>query len=131
MSENVSPERTFRVPVALRVGGASMALAVALLVFTVVSVFTDGWMAPFVVTPGFLVIIVAVIIFGAFATVRRDQAASRTQVIALIVAVALVIFSRFIPTVALYVMGQYWLAMYAVAALLAGLVIRRSLIPKD
>lgn len=131
MSENVSPERTFRVPTALRVGGAFMALAVALLVFTVVSVFTDGWMAPFVVTPGFLIIIVAVIIFGAFATVRRDQAASRSQVIALVVAVALVIFSRFIPNTALYVMGQYWLAMYAVAALLAGLVIRRSLIPKD
>lgn len=129
--KNSGPERAFRVPLALRVGGAFMALAVALLVFTVVAFVTDGWMAPYVVTPRFLVILVAVIILGAFATVRRDQAASRTQVIALIAAVVLVMLTRFIPNEGIYVMEQYWLAMYAVAAFLAGLVIRRSLIPKS
>ncbi|AGF72492.1 hypothetical protein [Corynebacterium halotolerans] len=127
--QNPSPG-SYRIPVALRVGGAFMALAIVLLVFTVVSVFLDGWMVPFVVTPSFLVILLAAVIFGAFATVRKDQAASRSQVIALIVAVALVILSRFLPATALYVMAQYWLPMYAVLAFLCGLVIRRSLIPK-
>ena len=121
----------YRVPVALRVGGAFMALAIVLIVFTVVSVFLDGWMAPFVVTPSFLVILLAAVILGAFATVRKDQAASRSQVIALIVAVALVILSSFLSTTALYVMAQYWLPMYAVLAFLCALVIRRSLIPKN
>ena len=129
--KNSRPERTFRVPLALRVGGAFMALAVALLIFTVVAVFTDGWMAPYEVTPRFLVILVAAMILGAFATVRRDQAASRAQVIGLIVVVVLVGLTRLLPNEGIYVMAQYWLAMYAVAAFLAGLVIRRSMIPKD
>lgn len=128
--KNSRAERTFRVPMALRVGGAFMALAVALLVFAVVAVFSDGWMAPFAVTPRFLVILVAALILGAFATIRTDQAASRTQVIALIVAVAAVIFTRFIPNDPIYHMAQYWLAMYAVFAFLCALIIRRSLIPK-
>ena len=128
--KNSGPEPTFRVPLALRVGGAFMALAVALLVFTVVAVFSDGWMAPYVVTPRFLAILVAAMILGAFATIRRDQAASRTQVIAVIIALALVILTRFFPNEGIYVMAQYWLAMYAVAAFLSGLVIRRALIPK-
>ncbi|QGU04620.1 hypothetical protein [Corynebacterium comes] len=128
--KNSRSERSFQVPLALRVGGAFMALAVALLVFTAVALITDGWMTPYVVTPRFLIILVAVIILGAFATVRRDQAASRAQVIALIAAVVLVMFTRLIPNEGIYVMEQYWLAMYAVAAFVAGLVIRRSLIPK-
>lgn len=124
------PARTYRVPPALRVGGAFMALAVALLVFMMVSLITDGWMAPFVVTPRFLMILVAVMILGAFASVRRDQAASRAQVIGLVVAVVLVLLTRLVPNEGIYLLEQYWLAMYGVAALLAGLVIRRSLIPK-
>lgn len=128
--KNSRPERTYRVPLALRVGGAFMALAVALAIFAVVAVFADGWMAPFAVTPRFLVILVAALILGAFATIRTDQQASRTQVIALIVAVAIVIFSRFIPNEPLTLMAQYWLAMYAAFAFLCALIIRRSLIPK-
>lgn len=128
--KNSRPERTFRVPLALRVGGAFMALAVALVIFAVVAVFVDGWMAPFAVTPRFLSILVAAIILGAFATIRADQASSRTQVVALAIAVAIVIFSRFIPNEPLTVMAQYWLAMYAVFAFMCALIIRRSLIPK-
>lgn len=128
--QQTPPEGGYRVPLALRVGGAFMALAVVLLVFTVVSIFLDGWMSPFVVTPSFLVILLAAVIFGAFATVRKDQAASRSQVISLIVAVVLVILSRFLPATPLYVMAQYWLPMYAVLAFLCALIIRRSLIPK-
>lgn len=124
------PPRAYRVPMALRVGGAFMALAVALLIFTVVAVFRDGWMSPFVVTPAFLVILLAAVILGAFATIRTDQAASRTQVIALVVAVALVILSRFLPDTDLYVMGQFWLAMYMVLAVLCALIIRRALLPR-
>ncbi len=123
-------EGSYRVPLALRVGGAFMALAVVLLVFTVVSVFLDGWLTPFVVTPSFLAILLAAVVFGAFATVRKDQAASSAQVISLVVAVALVILSRFLPSAELYTMAQYWLPMYAVFAFLCALVIRRSLIPK-
>jgi len=130
MSSKKQRNGAYRVPLALRVGGAFMALAVALLVFTVIAVFGDGWMAPFAVTPRVLVILVAAMILGAFATIRRDQAASRTQVIALVVAVALIIFARLLPNEPLYVMAQYWLPMYAVFAFLCALVIRRSLIPK-
>ena len=125
--KNSRPERTYRVPAALRVGGAFIALAIALAIFAVVAVFADGWMAPFAVTPRFLAILVAAIILGAFATIRTDQAASRTQVIALVVAVGIVIFSRFIPNDAITTMAQYWLAMYAVFAFLCALIIRRSL----
>ena len=130
MSSKKQRNGAYRVPLALRVGGAFMALAVALLVFTVIAVFGDGWMAPFAVTPRVLVILVAAMILGAFATIRRDQAASRTQVISLVVAVALIIFARLLPSEPLYVMAQYWLPMYAVFAFLCALVIRRSLIPK-
>ncbi|MDO5669716.1 MAG: hypothetical protein Q4G50_06905 [Corynebacterium sp.] len=128
--KNSRPERTYRVPAALRVGGAFMALAVALAIFAVVAVFTDGWMAPFAVTPRFLAILLAAVILGAFATIRTDQASSRTQVIALVVAVALIIFARFLPSEPLTTMAQYWLAMYAVFAFLCALIIRRSMIPK-
>ncbi|RNE49729.1 hypothetical protein C5L39_01900 [Corynebacterium alimapuense] len=115
---------------ALRVGGAFMALAVALLVFTVIAVFTDGWMAPFEVTPRFLILLVAAMVVGAFATVRRDQAASRSQVVALIVAVVLVGATRFIPSTVIFVMAQYWLAMYAVFAVMCALILRRSLMSR-
>ena len=130
MSSKKQRDGAYHVPLALRVGGAIMALTVALLVFTVIAVFGDGWMAPFAVTPRVLVILVAAMILGAFATIRRDQAASRTQVISLVVAVALIIFARLLPSEPLYVMAQYWLPMHAVFAFLCALVIRRSLIPK-
>lgn len=125
------PEPVFRVPLALRVGGAFMALALALLVFTVIAVFSDGWGQPYDVTGRMLVLLLAAAILGAFATIRRDQASGRSQIIALIVAVALVVVARFIANESIYRIPQYLLAMYAVFALFCALIIRRSLIPKD
>lgn len=108
-----------------------MALAFALFIFMVISVFSDGWMAPFAVTPRFLMIAVAALLLGAFATIRKDQAGSRNQVIALIIAVALVLLTRFVPNTTLHLMEQYWLPMYAGVAVIGALILRRSMIPKS
>lgn len=114
-----------QIPLPIRAGAAFMALALVLVIFMVTSVLRDGWMADFEVTGRMLLIAAAAVILGAFATVRRDQAASRTQVIALAVAVGLIVVAMLIPATTIYVMGQYWLALYAVAALLCALILRR------
>lgn len=118
-----------KIPLPIRAGGAFMALALVLALFLVLSMLSDGLMATFVVTSRFLLICVAAIIFGAFATVRKDQAASKSQVIALGIAVGLVILSMVIPQYEVYALSQPWLAMYAVAALLCALILRRAAMP--
>lgn len=118
------------IPAPIRVGGAFMALALVLVIMAIVAVFTDGWMAPFEWTYGRLGIVLAALIVGAFATIRHDQKSSITQVVALGIAVALIIASRFLPQTVLMVQAQYWLLLYAGAAALCALVIRRAMIPK-
>ncbi|MBF9012000.1 hypothetical protein NQ023_05585 [Corynebacterium phoceense] len=122
---------TAPVPVALRVGGAFMALALVLLLFGVLSLVSDGWMVPYGVSPRFLLIVAAAALAGAFVTTSTEHRGSPAQVIGLVAALALVIASRFVSAQAIGHMAQYWLFLYAVAALLCALVIRRSLIPKD
>lgn len=107
-----------------------MALALVLLIFLFIEFLTAGFFVPFEVTPRFLAIVVAALILGAFATMSRNQESSRTQVIALVVAMVLVIASRFLPTGPLSLMGQEWLLGYAILALICALVIRRSMTPK-
>ena len=118
-----------KIPLTIRAGGAFMALAITLALFLLLSILSDGFMAPFAVTPRFLLICVAAIIFGAFATVRKDQAASKAQVIALAVAVILVIISMLLPQQQIYVLSQGWLTLYAVGALVCALILRRAAIP--
>lgn len=115
-----------QIPLPIRAGGAFMALTLVLIIFLVVSVFSDGWMADFEVTTRTLLILASAIILGAFATVRRDQAASRAQVVALAIGVGLIAVSMVIPATTVYVMQQYWLALYAAAAVLCALILRRS-----
>lgn len=107
-----------------------MALAVVLGIFLIIEWLTNGLNVPFAVTPRFLAIVVAAIILGAFATMSRQQESSRTQVIALVTAIVLVIASRFLPDQALTLMGQPWLLGYVVLALICALIIRRSIMPK-
>lgn len=114
------------IPLAIRAGGSFLALSLTLVILLVVSLFNDGWMAPYEVTLRVLLILVAVIIIGAFATVRKDQPASRAQVIALAVGLVLIAVSMLIPAVTVYTMAQYWLALYAGAALMCALILRRS-----
>lgn len=114
------------IPLAIRAGGAFLALALTLVILLVMSVLDDGWMATFEVTSRVVLILVAAIIIGSFATVRKDQAASRAQVIALAVGLILIAVSMLLPQVTVYAMEQYWLALYAVAALLCALILRRS-----
>lgn len=125
-----STGREVTVPLALRAGGSFIALAVALAIFSVVAWFSDGWAVPFAITPAFLAICIAAVLFGAFATVNRAQKASVSQVVALAVAVVLIIASQFLPATALGYMGQHWLLLYAVLAVLCALVLRRSVMPK-
>lgn len=115
-----------QIPLSIRAGGAFLALALTFVILLVVSVVNDGWMAPYQVTTRVLLILLAAILIGAFATVRKDQPASRTQVIALAAGLLLIVVSMLIPQVTVYVMAQYWLALYAGAALLCALILRRS-----
>ncbi|MGP6173175.1 DUF7937 domain-containing protein [Corynebacterium sp. A21] len=130
MAKSSTAPAGFRVPLPLRVGGAFMALALVLFIFLMIEWLTTGFFAPFAVTPRFVVIVLAALILGAFATMSRNQESSRTQVIALAVAMVLVILSRFLPNEAIAEMAQEWLLGYVILALICALVIRRSMTPK-
>lgn len=119
-----------RVPVGIRIGGAFVALGAVLLVFAAIELFTGQLIQPFGITAGFLLILVAAVILGGFATTSKYEESSKTQVISLLIAVILVIVSRLLPTTVLMWVEQFWLSAWAVAAILCGLVIRRSLLPK-
>ena len=115
------------IPAALRVGGAFMLLAAVLALFGLVSIFTDGWGATFEWTWRRLAIVGAALLVGAFSTQRRDQRGSREQIIALVLALVLIIASRALPNTVLTTMGQYVVFLYAVAAGLCAVIIRRTL----
>lgn len=115
------------IPAALRVGGAFMLLAAVLALFGLVSIFTDGWGAPFEWTWRRLAIVGAALLVGAFSTQRRDQRGSREQIIALVLALVLIVASRALPSTVLTTMGQYVVFLYAVAAGLCAVIIRRTL----
>lgn len=115
------------IPAALRVGGAFMLLAAVLALFGLVSIFTDGWGATFEWTWRRLAIVGAALLVGAFSTQRRDQRGSREQIIALVLALVLIIASRALPGTVLTTMGQYVVFLYAVAAGLCAVIIRRTL----
>lgn len=119
-----------RVPTAIRVGGAFVALGVVLIVFGVIELVTSGMGAPFAVTPGFLLILLAAVILGGFATVSRYEESSRIQVITLGIAVVLVGLSRFLPNEPLLWVEQFWLSAWAVTAIICGLIMRRAMMPK-
>lgn len=119
------------IPLQLRVGGAFIAVALVLVIMTFVAVLTEGWMSPFVWTPARVALVVAALIIGAFATIRKDQRPSIAQVVALGGAVLIIIASRFLPTAQLAVMGQWWLLIYAGLALVCALALRRSLAPRS
>lgn len=115
------------IPAALRAGGAFMLLAAVLALFGLVSIFTDGWGATFEWTWRRLAIVGAALLVGAFSTQRRDQRGSREQIIALVLALVLIIASRALPSTVLTTMGQYVVFLYAVAAGLCAVIIRRTL----
>lgn len=115
------------IPAPLRVGGAFMLLAAVLALFGLVSIFTDGWGATFEWTWRRLAIVGAALLVGAFSTQRRDQRGSREQIIALVLALVLIIASRALPSTILTTMGQYVVFLYAVAAGLCAVIIRRTL----
>ena len=129
MANNDNPGVT--IPLQLRVGGAFIAVALVLVIMTIVAVLTEGWMSPFVWTPARVALVVAALIIGAFATIRKDQRPRITQVVALGGAVLIIIASRFLPSAELAVMGQWWLLIYAGLALVCALVLRRSLAPRS
>lgn len=119
------------IPVALRVGGAFMLLAVVLVALVFVAVLSEGWMAPFEWTPARLAVVAAALIVGAFATVRIDQRPSVAQVAALVVALALIVVSRFLPHHVLTVMSQPLVLIYASVAGVCAVILRRTAIVKS
>lgn len=114
------------IPVALRVGGAFIAIGVVLFIFAAIEVFRSGFLSYFNVDVRFLMIIVAAAVLGAFATMNRNQQASKVQVIALVVAFLLAIGSRFVPNESITVIQQWWLMAYAGVSFLCGLAIRKA-----
>lgn len=127
MSDRPGEQPYVKVPTPLRIGGAFMAVGIALIIFTAVQVFMVGWMVPFQVDVRFLLILVAAGIIGGFATMQRNQEPSRTQVVALVIALVLVFGGRLIPNPVLMMWEQYWLPMYALLAIGCGLAIRRTM----
>lgn len=125
MTEQHAPTE---VPLAIRAGGAFVAIALILFIFTFVAVVTQGFLAPFDVTPRFLLIVAAGALVGGFGMPAPGQPRSVWNVFALAVALILVVGGRFIPNSPLYVMEQWWLPAYGIAALLCGLVLRRAAI---
>lgn len=115
-------------PAALRVGGAFLVVAFVLVLFALISVFSDGWGAPFVWTYSNLTIIIAAVLVGSFSTMNKEHAGSRAQIIALAVAVALIIASRFLPQHDVLIQQQYWLLFYAGMSAICALILRRSVI---
>ncbi|MEJ6012302.1 hypothetical protein WG936_00395 [Corynebacterium sp. H127] len=117
------------IPAAIRAGGAFVAIAIVLAIFTFVQVVTEGFLMPFQVTPRFLLILAAAAILGAFGMSAPGQARGAWSVFALAVALLLVVGGRFIPNDPIHVMEQWWLPAYAIVALLCGLVLRRAALP--
>lgn len=113
-------------PPAIRAGGAFIAVAIVLVIFTFVAVVTEGFLVPFAVTPRFLLIVAAAAILGAFGMTTPGQPRSAWNVFSLAVALLLVVGGRFIPNDPVYTMEQWWLPAYAIAAVLCGLVLRRA-----
>lgn len=128
MSNRRGADAPVQIPVALRVGGAFMAIGVVLFIFAAIEVFRSGWFGFFNVDVRFLMIVLAAAVLGAFATMNRNQEASRTQVIALVAAFVLAIGSRFVPNEVITVLQQWWLMGYAGLAFLCGLAIRKAYI---
>ena len=95
------------VPVQLRVGGAFLGIAAALVLYAVVG-FTRGDEG-FVITPQVLTVLVAVALVGAFATTNKEQQGSRTQVIALFIAIVLIGLGVILPNTALFTTTPVWL----------------------
>lgn len=118
MSEN-------RVPAAIRIGGAFAALGIVLLIFTFVEITTVGWLVPFEVTPRFLMILLAAVLLGGFATAGVANSRGIGQVTALVLALLLVVLGRLVPNPALMAMDQWWLPAYGLLALACSLVLRR------
>ncbi|MER0100827.1 hypothetical protein [Corynebacterium sp. KPL2734] len=121
-----APKNPVTPPAALRVGGAFLVVAFVLVLFALISVFSDGWGAPFVWTYSNLAIIIAAVMVGAFSTMSKEHAGSRAQIIALAMAVALIIASRFLPQHELLIQQQYWLLFYAGMSAICALILRRS-----
>ncbi|MCK7637036.1 hypothetical protein [Corynebacterium pygosceleis] len=127
--DNTEPQPVKAVPPAMRAGGAFIALALVLALWTFLEVVMNGWMAPFYVTTRFLLICVAAIIIGASATSGRTQYVTMGRIVILGVALVLLMLSRVLPNHIFMVMGQYWLPSYAIVSLLAGLIIKRQMMP--
>ncbi|HFG8781346.1 hypothetical protein ACL1CN_03250 [Corynebacterium striatum] len=114
------------IPLAWRVGGAFSALAFVLVLLGVLAIVNDGFGAPFEWTWNVVFIVFAAILVGAFSTVRKDQKGSRTQLIALVMALIAIVAGRFMPTEPLMVTGQPLVFAYFVGALLCAFIIRRT-----
>ncbi|WP_224400367.1 YfhO family protein [Corynebacterium poyangense] len=119
-------ESELSIPLPLRVGGAFIAIALALVIFLVLEIAQHGWLAPVEITSRMVLILCAAALVGAFATVRRNQRPGVSQVIALTGAVVLVILSRFLPSSTLFITAQTWMLGWAILALMCAVILRRS-----
>lgn len=110
-------------PIQLRVGAAFIATAVVLFIFAFLALMRGE--ATFEITSRFVCIVAASVIFGAFATSDTSQPGSRTQLVALGVAVALLAVGMLLPNAVLTLAPTLWLVLWGVGALLCALILRR------
>ena len=111
---------------AIRLGGAFMLLAVAIVVFTAFGVFRNGVNTPVPITTRVLLTAIAAMLIGAAGVTVPGQKSGLPRVAALGAAVVLLIASRFISPTVLTYMEQYWLVGYAVIAGICAAVLRRA-----
>lgn len=112
------------IPVQMRAGGAFIALAVVLTIFALIEFISGS--AVFTFTPGEIMICLAALLFGAFITVGEDGQGERGRVVAQLGATLLIVGSFFVPDTPLFATQTYWLVLWAGAAVVCALVLRRS-----
>lgn len=114
-----------KAPLAIRLGGAFLILALAFLIFETISVINNGLGGNIEFTAKHLLILIAAAIFGAFPNPRIDPVAKRIYLLVLLV-VLLAFASKAIAHTVLMVMPQWWLVLYAIVCGVCALVLRRS-----
>lgn len=108
----------------LRIGGAFLAMAVVLAIFTFIHILKFGWVESFHVTARFILIMIAAALVGAFATVNKASRGSVLQITGLIVALLLIFLGRVIPDSPIMIWPAYLLPCYAAVCFIASLLAR-------
>lgn len=116
------------IPAGLRFGGAFIAVAIGLSIWTLVYLLQSGFLTVLPFSPRLAAMLLAAGLLGAAATTNRSQKPSTAQVVVLVLSVLLVIVSRILPEEPAYPLGLPWLVGFIVLFVVCGAVIRHSFV---